>query len=174
MCVCVCVCACACVRVCVRVHVCLCVRACVCVCAFFTTSKIFNLSICTNRMKECYSPINTKGVLNTNRSHNTLFLSRNNQQMSRHSTLFPVNSLHVSDTFRVHHQEINKINCWLFLDKLIHDARNIEHKIYVIFHDVTDWVHIKIDTNPWKRKQRHVPKFAFNSCILNTGRRKNP
>jgi hypothetical protein len=30
--------------------------------------------------------------------------------MSRHSTLFPVNSLHVSDTFRVHHQEINKIN----------------------------------------------------------------
>jgi hypothetical protein len=33
-------------------------------------------------------------------------LSRNNQQMSRHSTLFPVNSLHVSDTFRVHHQEI--------------------------------------------------------------------
>jgi hypothetical protein len=38
-------------------------------------------------------------------------LSRNNQQMSRHSTLFPVNSLHVSDTFRVHHQEINKINC---------------------------------------------------------------
>jgi hypothetical protein len=38
-------------------------------------------------------------------------LSRNNQQMSRHSNLFPVNSLHVSDTFRVHHQEINKINC---------------------------------------------------------------
>jgi hypothetical protein len=33
-------------------------------------------------------------------------LSRNNQQMSRHSTLFSVNSLHVSDTFRVHHQEI--------------------------------------------------------------------
>jgi hypothetical protein len=33
--------------------------------------------------------------------------------MSRHSTLFPVNSLHVSDT-----------EC----DKLIHDARNIEHK----------------------------------------------
>jgi hypothetical protein len=31
--------------------------------------------------------------------------------MSRHSTLFPVNSLHVSDTFCVHHQEINKINC---------------------------------------------------------------
>jgi hypothetical protein len=31
--------------------------------------------------------------------------------MSRHSTLFPVNSLHVSDTFRVDHQEINKINC---------------------------------------------------------------
>jgi hypothetical protein len=31
--------------------------------------------------------------------------------MSRHNTLFPVNSLHVSDTFRVHHQEINKINC---------------------------------------------------------------
>jgi hypothetical protein len=25
-------------------------------------------------------------------------LSRNNQQMSRHSTSFPVNSLHVSDT----------------------------------------------------------------------------
>jgi hypothetical protein len=38
-------------------------------------------------------------------------LSRNNQQMSRHSTLFPFNSLHVSDTFCVHHQEINKINC---------------------------------------------------------------
>jgi hypothetical protein len=38
-------------------------------------------------------------------------LSRNNQQMSCHSTLFPVNSLHVSDTFRVHHQEINKMNC---------------------------------------------------------------
>jgi hypothetical protein len=31
--------------------------------------------------------------------------------MSRHSTLFPVNSLHASDTLRVHHQEINKINC---------------------------------------------------------------
>jgi hypothetical protein len=39
------------------------------------------------------------------------YLSRNNQQMSRHSTLFPVISLHVSDTFCVHHQEINKINC---------------------------------------------------------------
>jgi hypothetical protein len=38
-------------------------------------------------------------------------LSRNNQQMSRYSTLFPANSLHVSDTFRVHHQEINKIKC---------------------------------------------------------------
>jgi hypothetical protein len=37
-------------------------------------------------------------------------LSRNNQQMSRHTTLFPVNSLHVSDTFHVKHQEINKIN----------------------------------------------------------------
>jgi hypothetical protein len=31
--------------------------------------------------------------------------------MSRHSTIVPVNSLHVSATFRVHHQEINKINC---------------------------------------------------------------
>jgi hypothetical protein len=31
--------------------------------------------------------------------------------MSRHSTLFPVNSLYVPDTFSIHHQEINKINC---------------------------------------------------------------
>jgi hypothetical protein len=31
--------------------------------------------------------------------------------MLRHSTLFHVNSLHVSESFRVHHQEINKINC---------------------------------------------------------------
>jgi hypothetical protein len=38
-------------------------------------------------------------------------LSRNNQQMSCHSTLFPVNSVHVSVTFRVHHQEIIKITC---------------------------------------------------------------
>jgi hypothetical protein len=84
-------------------------------------------------------------------------LSRNNQQMSRQSTLFPVNSLHVSDTFRVHHQEITKINCicnlwygnrivrpavvlaescWLFLDKLIHDARNIEHKYLLMLQDL--------------------------------------
>jgi hypothetical protein len=32
--------------------------------------------------------------------------------MSRHSTLFPVNFLHVSDTFRVHHQEINKLTAY--------------------------------------------------------------
>jgi hypothetical protein len=48
--------------------------------------------------------------------------------MLRHSTLFPVNSLQVSDTFRVHHQEINKINCicnlWygnsIVLEKQVH------------------------------------------------------
>jgi hypothetical protein len=39
-----------------------------------------------------------------------MYLSRNNQQMSRHSTLFPFYYINFSDTFLVHHLDINKIN----------------------------------------------------------------
>ena len=49
---------------------CVCVRACVGV-WFFTTSKIFHLSICINRIKQCNCFMNIKGALNLNRSHNT-------------------------------------------------------------------------------------------------------